>query len=87
MESECDINSPECICPCGCGCQNDINGHDLPFTDGSGNNIPVGDVGMCASCSEGAHEIPPGDLTAHIAVYESILLQMKYVKAVRDGKK
>ncbi len=73
MESECDINSHQCICPCGC--------------DSEKNNIPVGDVGMCASCSEGAHEIPPGDLTAHIAVYESILLQMKYVKAVRDGKK
>ena len=60
MESDCKDDSPECACPCGCGCQNDENGHDLPFTDKLGGTVivPVGPVGICASCAKGQHEEP-----------------------------
>ena len=77
MESNCDPDSPECWCPCRCGCQNDPNGHDLPFDE----------KGLCASCSEGRHEVPPpwpmGDATVDdlIAAHESILRQLKGLRS------
>jgi len=75
MESGCADDSPECWCPCRCGCQDDPNGHDLPFDA----------KGLCASCSDGRHEVPPlpmGAITRDdlIAVHESILKQLKSMR-------
>ena len=57
MESGCQDTDPECECFCGCGCQNGTEGMDLPFYDKIGGvPIPVGQVGVCASCAKGNHE-------------------------------
>ena len=67
MESGCSQDSPECLCPCGCGCQDDSNGQDLPFSKG-----------VCSSCSEGRHEVPPGTSISHlIALHQSIIAQLE----------
>lgn len=77
MESDCSPDSPECICPCRCGCQNDINSGDIPFVNKlNGKVIPVGEIGICASCGIGIHEIRPGDLTDEIDLHMSVLKQL-----------
>ena len=73
MESNCAEYSPVCWCPCRCGCQNDPNGGDIPFDD----------TGLCASCSVGQHEIPPGSLDKLIAATESFL---RHLKSVQDDR-
>jgi hypothetical protein len=64
METGCSEDDPECVCSCGCGCQNGEGGYDLPFYDKEGEGrqpIPLGVVGICASCAEGKHEKSPFD--------------------------
>jgi hypothetical protein len=86
MESNCSDDSPECWCPCGCGCQNDPNGQDLPFTDRIGGTriVPCGELGLCASCAEGNHEIAPAgvqpDIDNLIAAHKSVLAAFLKVK-------
>lgn len=79
MESGCNDNSPECICPCGCGCQNDPNGGDLPFYHCIGGEpIETGEIGYCHSCAHHSHEPPPGNNPDNaIAALESVLAQWK----------
>ena len=87
MESDCDDDSPECTCPCGCGCQNDPNGGDLPFrTKIGGTVIPTGEVGVCAGCAVGRHEIPPEEcvpIDDLIEAHQSILAQLIVVREER----
>ena len=88
MESDCNEDSPECYCPCGCGYQNDPNGGSLPFSSGIGKEdiIPRGEVGMCASCTAGVHELPPESVISIdilIAAHESCLRFLKEAKLRR----
>lgn len=82
-ESQCHEDSPECWCPCGCGCQNDPQGGCLPFSA----------IGLCASCAEGNHEVPPffgkgltppqihaANIEELIAAHESILAQLRVLR-------
>ena len=89
MESDCNEDAPECICPCGCGCQNGEGGKDLPFTDKIGGTVelPLGELGFCRSCAEGFHEVPPEEVRSIdtlIAAHESVLAQLKRLKNIRS---
>ena len=83
MESDCSDDSPECACPCACGCQNDINGGDLPFYDkvGGDKTIPVGDVGICAGCRAGNHELSAfatsEDIENMITAHKSVIAYLE----------
>lgn len=87
MESGCDPDSPECWCPCGCGCQNDPNGISLPFTNKIGGTVvvPPGQIGMCASCARGVHEVIPEcvrPMDDVIAAHQSILGSLQRLKGL-----
>jgi len=79
METGCHDDAPECRCPCGCGCQNGEGGDDLPFYNKIGGTpIPLDQVGFCASCAQGRHEIPPGIAISDLmAAHQSCLDQLR----------
>jgi len=82
MESGCNDDDPECMCPCQCGCQNGEGGMDLPFvdTDDATLSLPTGEWGICQSCALGMHEIPRDDSPSLIRMavrHEDVARQLR----------
>ena len=66
------------------------NGSDLPFYVSVGSDVktPYNEIGVCASCRDGRHEIPPErcyPIDNLIAAHESVLKQLKEVRKDRKA--
>lgn len=61
-----------CICPCGCGCLYENLDSCCP--------AETWKDGVCGSCNEGRHEIPPGDALRR----QLLKLAKQYVRQLED---